>query len=76
MKEANWGLIIKAIKKVGKDKVYEALEKMHYASMNIQAELYADPETVKQAQKMQPMITRQEITLTRIKHFGEAVPER
>lgn len=69
MKNASWGLIVKAIKKVGKDKVYKALEKEHLVWMGMQAELYADPETLTQANKMQEQMLQQEITLAKIKHY-------
>lgn len=70
--DASWKLIVKAIKKVGKEKVFKELEKEHLKLMDYQAGLYVDPKTSKLAQKLQRRILQQEITLAKIKHFDDA----
>ena len=69
--EADWKLLLKAVKAKGKDEVYRQLSIIHNTLLNMQANLYAEPETVSKASKMNPVLARQAETLYRLKNLDE-----
>ena len=62
----SWKVLLLACYRGGKDNVYKRLKAYHETMENMQASLFADPETVNQAVKIGPILLKQDETLIRL----------
>lgn len=69
MGEATMNQLISMCNKVGWDAGIAALEKIVLANEHLQADLFANPETVKDAQRLSKTIIKQSITIGNLKRI-------
>lgn len=70
-RELTWEGLLKLCLEHGKEKVLAVLEQQNRSLEGLQVSLYADPETVRQAQNLTETITRQCITIGRLRRMSD-----
>jgi len=69
--ESNWEQLLEACQKDGKEEVIKKIEAYHNSLEWLQADLFANPETVHRASKMSPMLLKQDETLIRLRAMSD-----
>ena len=70
-RDINFGELMKRLDDVGWQDGYDKLKNLHESLENRQAFLWSDPATYKQAEKMAPMLLKQDETLIKIKILAD-----